>query len=357
MQTRTHIFAWLAGLFIIGLLFIGLFRTKPQLHQQQFYVFGTLVSVSIWGVPEQQAHEAINMIASDFQTMHQNWHAWHPSQLTDLNQSIANGKSWTISDPSLLFMLKKAKDFYKQSDGLFNPAIGQLINLWGFQTDGLLPDSPPPTSAQISQLVALAPNMNNIAIKGNQISSHNQAVQLDLGAFAKGYAIDLAIEKLKKQGIHHAIINAGGNLKAIGQKAQKPWLIGILHPSGQGVLAAVTISGEESVITSGNYERFREYQNIRYSHIIDPRNGMPSQDLTSVTVIDKNGIVADAAATALMVAGLPDWHRIAQQMGLKYVMLVDEAGTIHANPAMAARLQFPSKPAPKIEIIEEFLKK
>ncbi len=354
MQTRTYTWPLLAGLLLAGLLLAGLFRANGgnQLYQQQFYVFGTLVDISIWGLAEQQASEAVNAIANDFQTKHRNWHAWHSSPLTDLNQALATGQTRTVQETSLLPMLKQAKQLFNQSDGLFNPAIGQLIGLWGFHTDDFSDNLPLPSPDKIAELVALAPSMDDIKINGNRISSRNRAVQLDFGAFAKGYAVDLAIEKLRQLGVQNAIINAGGNLKAIGKKGEKPWLIGIRHPSGKGVLAACSVSGEESIITSGNYERFREYQGVHYSHIIDPRNGMPTQGLTSVTVIDSSGARADAASTALTVAGLQDWHRIAQQMGVKYVMLVDEAGTVYMNPAMAARVQFLPEKMPKIVVSE-----
>jgi thiamine biosynthesis lipoprotein len=339
MQTRTLIL--LAGLCLSAC-------SNPLLYQQQFYIFGTLVGVTIWGVPEQQASEAVNAIANDFQIMHNNWHAWKPSPLTDLNQAIAAGQTWKVTDTSLLPMLAQAKRFYNQSDALFNPAIGQLINLWGFHNDDLSKHFSPPSPEKIAELVALTPGMDDIDVEGKRIFSRNPAVQLDLGAFAKGYAVDLAIEKLRQFGVQNAIVNAGGNLKAIGKKGDKPWLIGIRHPLSTGILAAVAVIGEESVISSGNYERFREYQGVRYSHIIDPRTGMPAQGITSVTVIDRSGALADAASTALTVAGLQDWHRIARQMGVKYVMLVDEAGTVYVNPAMAERVQFPPDQMPKI---------
>jgi len=335
--------------FLIILLLTGCGR--QPIYQQQFYVFGTLVGVSIWGAPTEEANQAAKAIAHDFQTMHQNWHAWQPSPLTELNQAIATGQSWTLKEQSLLPLLTQAQLFYQQSEGLFNPAIGQLIELWGFHQDEF-PPAPPPALEKIADLVALAPNMSDIVIEGEQISAKNPAVQLDFGAFAKGYAVDLAIEKFRQLGIENAIINVGGNLKAIGQKGENPWWIGVRHPSGEGVLAAIAINGEESVITSGTYERFREYDGKRYSHLIDPRTGEPVTTLTSVTVIDQSGARADAAATALIVAGLADWHRIALQMKLKYVMLVDDAGTVYVNPAMAERVQFPVKKKPPIVISE-----
>jgi len=344
MQTRTYIIILLIGLLVTG--------CSQQLHQQQFYVFGTLVGISIWGVPEKQANEAINTIANDFQIMHYSFHAWKPGALSDLNQAISTGQVWTVTELALLPVLEQATHFYHQSNGLFNPAVGQLVNLWGFHDDDLSNTRQSPSPEKIAKLIALAPSMDDIEIQGNQIYSRNRAVQLDFGAFAKGYAADLAIAKLHQLGIHNAIVNAGGNLKATGKKGDNPWLIGIRHPNGEYVLAAVAIRGEESMITSGNYERFREYNGKRYSHIIDPRTGMPVQGFTSVTIIDQNGALADAASTALTVAGLENWHRIAQQMGIKYVMLVDEEGTVYVNPAMAERVQFQPEKKPKIIITE-----
>jgi thiamine biosynthesis lipoprotein len=338
---------------LIGLLLSSCKNQPDKTYQAQFYVFGTLVGISIWGVPEEDASKAVNIIIQDLQAMHKNWHAWQKSPLTDLNKALASGTSVKVSTTTkLLPLLKQAKLYSHQSDGLFNPAIGQLIRLWGFQNDDLSTKLPLPSSKKIAELVALAPNMHDIQIEGEQVSSTNPAVQLDFGAFAKGYAVNLAIDKLRKLGIRNAIINAGGNLKAIGQKGGQPWFIGIRHPSGTGVLAAIAIKGEESIITSGNYERFREYNGKHYSHIIDPRTGQPSRGLTSVTVIHPNGALADAASTALTIAGLKNWHRIAQQMEVKYVMLVDEAGTVYVNPAMAKRVQFEIKKKPKIVVSE-----
>jgi len=327
---------------ILIFLVVILSSCSSQLHQQQMYVFGTLVEIKIWGVNEQVANNAINIIAKDFQTMHNNWHPWHKSQLTNLNKAIANGQTWNVQDPNLLLILKKSQQLYNQSDGLFNPAIGRLISLWGFHSDDLSNNFTVPSEQEITKL--LTPSMNDIYINEQQISSRNPIIQLDFGAFAKGYAIDLAIKKLQQLGIHNAIVNAGGNLKAIGQKGEQPWLIGVRHPRDGVILAAITIQGEESIITSGDYERFHELEGKRYSHIIDPRNGQPTKELTSVTVIHQNAAIADAATTALMIAGLKDWHKIATQMGIKYAMLIDTAGIVYLNPAMQERVRFQSKP-------------
>jgi thiamine biosynthesis lipoprotein len=277
-------------------------------------------------------------VEKDFQRMHNDWHAWKPGELSRLNQQLPDGEFHSVS-PFLLPLIEEAGVLAAQSDDLFNPAIGQLVKIWGFHSDSL-PSGPPPLQEEIQALVAKQPRMADLRINGEQIRSLNPAVSLDLGGFAKGAALDLAMQRLRSLGIENAIINAGGDLNVIGSHGDRPWKVGVRHPQGEGVLAGVELNDGEAIYTSGNYERYREHEGVSYSHIIDPRTGMPVRHVASVTVIDSVGARADAAATALSVAGPKDWYRIARQMGLKYVMLVDEQGRVHMNPAMAERIRF-----------------
>jgi thiamine biosynthesis lipoprotein len=241
--------------------------------------------------------------------------------------------------PELAELLRQAKRYAERSDHLFNPAIGRLIALWGFHSDEP-PGGPPPDEKKIVALIDEAPSMSQLRIEGNLVRSENRAVALDLGAFAKGYALNLAIRRLKDFGIANAIVNAGGDLCVSGRHGDRPWAIGIRHPLGEGVIASVEVTDGECVLTSGNYERYREYEGIRYAHIIDPRTGYPVAHVASATVISKDGGLADAAATALSVAGPQRWREIASSMGLNEVMLVDESGNVHLSPAMQKRIEF-----------------
>jgi len=311
-------------------------------HSQQFYVFGTLVGITLWDVPEPKATEAIQAVIQRLQTLHNDWHAWEPSTVTALNQAIAEGQPFTLPKPELMPLLVKAQQYSQQSNGLFNPAIGKLIALWGFHQDEP-PSGELPSTEHIAALLAEQPDMSALSWEELTVRSRNPAVQLDFGAFAKGYAVDQALDILKQQGIHNAIVNAGGNLKAMGSKGDVPWLVGIRNPSGEGVLAAIQTQGEESIITSGDYQRYREYQGQRYSHILDPRTGQPAQGFSSVTVIHSEGALADAAATAISVAGLEEWSNIAQQMGVDQVMLVETDGKITVTQTLATRIEFQRK--------------
>jgi len=106
------------------------------------------------------------------------------------------------------------------------------------------------------------------------------------------------------------------------------------------------------IFTSGDYERFFEYEGKRYHHIIDPRDGYPARGTRSVTVLHERGSTADAAATALFVAGPSRWQEIARRMGIDRVMLVDDRGQIHISLAMAQRVQFLDSPPPTLQVVD-----
>lgn len=318
-------------------------ETEKKTYHHSIFSFGTIIDVSIYGVDSAEAESAFEQLEADFQYMHITWHPWQKSALNRDNQLFATTE-WFSDAPSVRPLLIKAKALASMSDYLFNPAIGKLILLWGFNRaeheTGL-----PPEDSSIQALVESNPRMDDIEFREVQLRSKNPDVIVDLGGFAKGYGINRAMEALEIQGIKNAVINAGGDLKVIGQHGNRPWRIGINHPRERDtVLAYLDVSGHESVFTSGDYERFYEYEGKRYHHIIDPRTGYPAKGTQSVTVIHEDAAVADAAATALFVAGPDNWYRIAQSMGIDHVLLVDEKGEIHISPAMKKRVHFPQKP-------------
>jgi thiamine biosynthesis lipoprotein len=331
-------------------LLTGCGQGRDLMHKSQLLAMGTLVNVSIWTHDDGLAERAIATVTRELNDANDRWHAWRPSPLTDINKRIAAGRPATV-DPLTRDLILKSKDLAAASDNLFNPAIGALIGLWGFHSDDR-PDDPPPTPALIDALVAAAPTMAALHLDGDQLTSTNPRVQLDFGGIAKGYAVDLAVDRIRKLGVQNAIVDAGGDLRAIGAHGDRPWRIGIRNPRGPGVIAAVEARGDESIFTSGDYERYFIYQGKRYHHIIDPRTGYPSTGAASATVIYTNAAAADAAATALVVAGPGQWRAVAKAMGLRYVMLIDSAGTVYMTPAMAQRVKFEVDPRPKVIVAQ-----
>ena len=305
-------------------------------YKHTIFVFGTLIEITLFDTTEAIANQAFDRLERDFHDYHARWTPWEESDLSRINTSIAAGKRVAVP-PSVLPLVTASQQLYTKSDGLFNPAIGRLINLWQMHRHDE-PGISPPDDVQINHLLQQDPKMSDLRIDGTWLDSSNPAVQLSLGAFAKGYAIDLALQYLQSRGIANAVINAGGDLRVIGRHGQRPWRIGIRHPRENGVIAWLDAKARESIFTSGDYERYYMHEGRRYHHILDPRTGYPASGTRSVTVIHDNAGTADAAATALFVAGPDRWHEIARSMGVKYVMLIDADGHIHMSPAMQKRI-------------------
>ena len=344
----------LFNLFLFVFLLSSCSKTdKPvSIFEEQMLVMGTIVNVTIAGETDKKSQKAFHDLLTDFKYMQAAWNPWKKGSLARINQLLPMGAGFSIG-PALRDMLIKSRELEAKSQGLFNPAIGKFVKLWQFNQDEM-PSGPPPSKEQIEKLLATHPQLSDLTLNGLTLKSSNPDVILDFGGFAKGYAVDKAIEHLKDLGIKNAIVNAGGDLRAIGNKGGKPWVIGIRNPRAEGVIASLEINGDESVFTSGDYERFYEYQGKRYHHILDPRTGYPADKTSSVTVVHHNAAIADAAATALFVAGPEQWESIAQKMGVSQVMLIDKSGQIYISPQLNKRIKFLDRDQLKITVSRKF---
>ena len=321
--------------------------SKELLYQEEGFVFGTRVEVSIYGENETLARQGVASVMQEFQRLHDLLHAWKPSALSAINTAFAQGKSVTVT-PELEAMLHDAAQLAAQSDNLFNPAIGGLVQLWGFHADEFKPALP--DVKQLKMLVSAQPGMHDIIFttqKGStKISSRNRKVQLDLGGYAKGYALDRAVALLKQQGIHNALINIGGNVMAIGTHGSRAWRVGIQHPRKPGPLATLELHDGEAIGTSGDYQRYFELGGNRYCHVIDPRNGQPVQGVEAVTVLTHGpqaGVLSDVASKPLFVAGPADWLAAAHKMHIEEALLIAASGSVHLTAALQKRLEFTDK--------------
>lgn len=309
------------------------------IHRTQGHVFGTRVEVSIYGVSEQRAAELSAKVLSEFDRLHHKFHAWQPSALTALNDAIARGEPYE-ADAEMVDILKAATMLAESSDNLFNPAIGRLIRLWGFQSSDIKPQSPDP--AEIKRLVDANPRMTDLQFNGTTITSRNKTVMLDLGGYAKGYALDRAAHILRSEGVKAALVNVGGNMLAIGQPGKRLWTVGIQDPRGEGAIAIVQLRDNEAIGTSGDYQRYFMKDGKRRPHIVDPRTGETTDLVASVTIITSGGNDAgtrsDGHSKPLFVAGPAHWRKMAERLGLKEVMLIDSNRNVEMTPAMRERL-------------------
>ena len=324
---------------------------RTPLQEQQAYVFGTRVEVLVVSDDPEQGRQAIAAVLREFDRLHRAYHAWQESELTALNAAIADGRPLEVK-PELADFVREAQALSKQGDYLFDPGIGRLIKLWGFQADEFKAELPP--AAEIEAWLAGKPSIADLSIAGNTVKSRNRHVALDFGGYLKGVALDRAAAILKQQGIHNALINIGGNIMALGSKEGKAWRVGIQHPRQPGPLATVTLADGEAIGTSGDYQRYFEVDGQRYAHLLDPRRGYPAGHTQSVSVlipaVPRAGTLSDAASKPIFIAGPDGWREMARQMEIGLILRVDRSGSIQLTQALRDRLEFIGQ-APEMTVV------
>lgn len=320
---------------------LGLTACQPASHHSQAYVFGTLVEIQIDDLPAQAAQQASDAVLVRYQQLHQQLHAWQDGELTRLNRAIHAGQAGITISPALASHLQYAQQLATRSQQLFNPAIGKLVTLWGFHRDQFSPVTV--TDQTIRTIVASQPHMADLVIAGQTVSSRNPQVEIDLGGYAKGYALDEGMRILKTHGVKHALINVGGNVMALGSHQGRPWRVGIQHPRQPGAMAAIDLDDGWAIGTSGDYQRYYIDQGVRYCHILDPRTGKPASQVQSATVLiapqAHAGVLSDVASKPLFIA--PDNAAVlARQMQVTAWLLVTQSGEFRLNRAMHSRLHW-----------------
>ena len=322
-----------------ALLLAACGRTPVQ--EQQAYVFGTRVEVLVVSDDPAQGRQAIAAVLREFDRMHRAYHAWQPSELSDLNLAIAEGRPQQVT-PELAAFIREAQEFSRQGNYLFDPGIGQLIRLWGFQTDEFKAELP--EEAKIKAWLASKPSIADLMVTDELVASRNREVALDFGGYLKGVALDRAAGILRAQGIDNALINIGGNVIALGSKQGRKWRVGIQHPRQPGPIATVALEDGEAVGTSGDYQRFFEVDDKRYAHLLDPRSGFPANHTQGVTVLipggAKAGTRSDAASKPIFIAGPDAWRAMAKQMEIGLVLRVDRDNRVFVTEALYPRLEF-----------------
>ncbi|MFA4842306.1 MAG: FAD:protein FMN transferase [Candidatus Omnitrophota bacterium] len=202
--------------------------------------------------------------------------------------------------PDTMYILQKSKEFWLATNGAFDVTVGPLMDLWGFTTKNYRV----PAEEEIEKAL-LRIGMDKISFneKNNVVKFNVRGVSLDLGAIAKGYAVDCAVRKLKEAGVTSCLINAGGQIYALGNKFGKPWKVGIREPRKPGIKQYLELE-DQAASTSGDYEQYFFNNGSRYAHIFDPKTGYPVQGgVISVTIIAPDGLTADALSTSVFVLG------------------------------------------------------
>lgn len=300
---------------------------SAPLHKVGRLLMGTYVQITVVGTGE-PARTAAQAVVDEIQRV-ENLTSFHkPSNLTALNELAASRD--TEVDPELLKLVRTSLRFARDTGGAFDPTVGPLSRLWNFSgNEQRAPDElRVPNDAEIEEALGRV-GWNQVVINENHstIRFTGKGMALDLGAIAKGYALDRAAEVLKKRGITAALVNAGGDILAVGEKGPgQPWRVGIQDPRNPRGIVAIVPLKDRVVVTSGDYERFLIKDGKRYHHLLDPRTGFPAEGLQSVTILAARGVLADALATAVFVLGRDQGMKLVEATPGVEALLIDASG-------------------------------
>jgi len=244
-------------------------------------------------------------------------------------------------------LIKLALQYCGQSGGAFDIGLGAVSDLWDIKApvivddavqspvlgglfpflrpvqpppEIVMPEQSPPSQAEIAEALAKSGYKKIVLDEENMTVGTPAGLRIDLGSIAKGYAVQMAAEALMELGITDAIINAGGNIYALGEKPPlqggllsgepsggdpRPWNVGVRNPRDEGdmELLAIVPASDKAVVISGDYERYYDYEGVRYHHIMDPATGSPARASISVAVVADDSTLADYLSTALFVLG------------------------------------------------------
>lgn len=234
-------------------------------------------------------------------------------------------------------LLSRSKELCLQSEGRFDITIGALTKLWGITSD-----SPRvPSEEEINAAKKLV-DINKLELDAEEKTAKLNApyMSVDLGGAAKGFACDLARKKYQELGLSCCLLSLGGNVYSFGSKPDgTAFIIGLRDPLGEAEDQFATVTAPDRVIsTTGGYERYFEQDGKRYHHVLDPKTGYPAQtDLLSVTVIAKEGVLADCLSTSLFVGGKEVALKNLNQADFD-VIAVDQEKNVYVSEGIRSKL-------------------
>lgn len=316
-------------------------QSGVQDFRHQFYAFGTLVTIDFFETSQQSNAAALSAIEARIKDIDSNWYPWREGELQRINAAIARRQSIEVS-PLLADLLRRSATLERRSGGRFNPGLGHLTELWGFH-DATMLRTLPPDDFEVQKWLSLSVSSQSLEWDGNLLRSTSPRLMLDLGGIAKGSILEQFVVILHDAGVENAIIDIGGDLNVIGQVKGRSARIGIRSPRSDEVLGWLEVLDGETVMTSGDYERFFEHDGKKYQHVLDPGTGYPVQQTISASVVHKDPVLADAAATALLVAGAPEFKEVCGLLGLDTALIVSASGDLRLTNAMEKRLNWPNR--------------
>lgn len=305
---------------------------RPQTVQRSRMIMGTLVEISVTGHNGLELHRLVDRAFAEMERLERL-----------LSAQIASSEVARLGEVSDLEVSREMREVIevgqevaRRSQGAFDMTLGRLVKLWDIT--GAQPRVPSADAIEAA-LAGIGPDA--LQVEGARIVKKQPELQLELGGIAKGYAVEAAAKVLRAAELDFGAVNAGGDMALVGRPSQRDWRIGIRHPRhSQELLATLVIPGG-AVVTSGDYERYFEFEGRRYHHLFDPRTGYPARGCQSVTVWADDATYADALATAAFVLGPEQGLQLLEEWPGVEGLLVTAQGEVRFTSGLQEHIEWP----------------
>lgn len=278
-------------------------------------LMGTVVEIQILEGDGQNYPVAFEKAFDEIRRIDSLFSDYKDSSSISLINRLDSGK--VVLPKEVVALIKKALKISAETSGAFDVTVGGLVKLWGFK------DETYHIPAKDSILMVMKnTGYSNLEVVDDSTIIKKKNSQLDLSGIAKGYAVDMAYSVLKGSGIKSFLINAGGEIRGMGED----WKTGVQDPFTEQGIVEIIVPGEKAVATSGNYQNYFEVDKIRYCHLFDPRTGFPADKVVSVTVISDDVTLADALATAFFVIGIEKSKELLKRFPGSEFLIIDKDG-------------------------------
>jgi thiamine biosynthesis lipoprotein len=319
---------------------------ERHLVRRSFQAMGTEISFAVLATDEDGATKAIDAAFAELKRLENLMTTWRDdSEVSRINHQA--GIAPVVVSPETLEVIEASQKASKLSGGAFDITFYAMHGLWKFDEDL---EQKIPAAEDIKKRLPLIDYKKLIVDHQKRtVFLSKKGMAINLGGIAKGYAVDHAVDVLRKAGFSDAIVQAGGDLMCSGSKNGQPWVTGIRDPRGarSDVFAKMMLMNH-AFSTAGDYERFFILDGKRYHHIIDPRTGYPATKSRSVTIYAPNALLADAVDDAVFILGWEKGFEMLDKLDDVGAVVVDDHGKVHVSKRVQerVRIDYPPKDAP-----------
>ncbi len=310
---------------------------QPVVSKRAQMHMGTLVTLTVVARDRSVGDRAMRAGFAEIKRLEQVLSTWRPdSELSRVNTE-AGRRPVAVSQETLELVIRSL-DMANLTHGGFNIALGPAVDAWSVTERQHIPDD--------RKLQQLKPFVDWTRIQVNRVTQTIflplEGMRIDIGGIGKGYAADRAIEEMKRAGATGGVAALSGDIKTFGVlPEQNGFPVGIRHPRKEGELIAIIELKDEAVSTAGDYERFFEREGVRYHHILIPQTLQPARACQSVTIIAKEGVVADGMDTGVFVLGPMEGMALVESLPDVEAIIIDDDGKMSVSSGLRDRLRLP----------------